>query len=47
MIEKLRKLGMTLNLVQTANGEKHYTDAQGNRLILYPDGTHSIEEAAK
>jgi len=45
MIGKLRKLGMALNLVQSTEGARHYKDRDGNRLILYPDGTYNIEEA--
>ena len=40
----LRKLGMTLNLVQSTEGARHYKDEDGNRLILHPDGTYNIEE---
>ncbi len=44
MLDKLRKLGFPLNLVQWNNGEKHYADEAGNRLILFPDGTYTIED---
>ena len=42
MIGKLQKLGMTLNLVQSTEGARHYKDSEENRIILYPDGTYNI-----
>ncbi len=44
-IAKLQKLRMTLSLVQCTEGARHYKDEDGNRLILYPDGTYNIEMA--
>jgi hypothetical protein len=35
---------MTLELVQAEmNGAKHYKDKNGNRLVLYADGSYQIE----
>ena len=37
-------LGLNLELVQTEiTGTKHYKDEKGNRLILYIDGSYTVE----
>lgn len=46
-IDELGKLRMTLNLVQSEEGARHYKDGDGNRLILYPDGSYNIEVVCK
>jgi len=39
------KLGNELLLVQTEmDGTKHYKDENGNRLVLFPDGSWKVEE---
>lgn len=45
MKKKLRKLGLTLALMQTKkDGTRHYKDFKNDMIvILRPDGTYSIE----
>lgn len=43
-LRDLGRLGMKLELVQTEQrGTLHYKDDGQNRLILFPDGSYSIE----
>jgi hypothetical protein len=44
MLHQLNNLGTPLSIVQAElNGNRHYKDVSGNRLILFPDGTFTVE----